>query len=131
MPLTVVLALLSALSVALPLALWLVPSLFSSTSPAHSWTPESASPQLNRTRTALLNQPAAFGLRGVPLSLTVAPLIVGGVRSILRPPTEPEPTLPALSDTLTGPAPRLLPSPVMTLSAGTVAASIPDRPSAA
>src|SRR5688572_15216641 len=73
MPLTVALALLSALSVAVPLALWFTPSSLRTMSLAHSWTPERMSLQVNRTRTALLNQPAALALRGVPSLLTVAP----------------------------------------------------------
>src|SRR5829696_5173042 len=44
---------------------------------------------------------------------------------------DPAPVLPALSETLTGPADRLEPSPVTVLSAGTVAGSMPDRPSSA
>src|SRR6266545_822145 len=70
---TVVLAVLSALSVALPLALWFAPSSVMTASPAHSCLPDSASPQVKRTRTALLNQPAALALRSVPSSLTVLP----------------------------------------------------------
>jgi hypothetical protein len=91
--------------------------------------PERASLQVNRTRTALLNHPAAFALRGDPSLLTVAPLIVGGVRSILKPVTDADPKLPALSKMVTGPAPRLEPSPVTTLSAGWVAGSIPESAS--
>ena len=45
--------------------------------------------------------------------------------------TEAEALLPALSVTLAGPAPRFPPSPVMTLLAGWVAGSMPERPSAA
>src|SRR6266511_2190804 len=126
---SVAFAALSALSVAAPLALWPAPSPARTASLAHSWTPESVSEQAKRTRTALLNQPAAFAERAVPSSLTVAPLIAGGVRSIWTPLTEPEPGLLALSEMLTGPAPRFDPSPVMVLSAGCVAGSIPDSKS--
>ncbi len=69
----------------------------------------------------------ALALRAVPSSFTVAPLMLGAVRSILMPLTEPSPTLPALSLMLTGPAPRLLPSPVTVLFAGCVARSMPDK----
>src|SRR6266511_2945803 len=112
---SVAFAALSALSVAAPLALWPAPSPARTASLAHSWTPESVSEQAKRTRTALLNQPAAFAERAGPSSLTVAPLIAGGVRSVWTPLTEPEP--------------RFDPSPVMVLSAGCVAGSIPDSKS--
>src|SRR5919199_2607257 len=104
-PLTVALAAFPALSVAVPLALWAVPSLSSTTSLAQppSGMPESRSEQVKRTRTALLNQPAALAARAVPSSLTVLPLMVGGVRSILMPLTEAGvETLPALSAMVAG-----------------------------
>src|SRR5919199_6155969 len=56
-PLTIALAAFPALSVAVPLALWAVPSLSSTASPGQVATPESTSAQVKRTRTALLNQP--------------------------------------------------------------------------
>src|SRR5919199_1104430 len=126
---TVALAVLPALSVAVPLALWVVPSLSSTASPAQppSGIPDSRSLQVKRTRTALLNHltwlptgpTVASGLRAVPSSLTVLPLMAGGVRSILMPLTEAgAETLPALSAMVAGPAPRLAPSPVIRLSAG-------------
>src|SRR5205809_85041 len=108
-PVTCVVAELAALSVAVPLADWFVPSAFRTTSLPHSWIPDSASVQLKRTRTALLNQPAMLAARAEPSSLTVLLLIVGAVRSILTPLTEPVPELPALSLMEAGPAPRLLP----------------------
>jgi hypothetical protein len=123
---SVVFAELSALSVAAPPALWFAPSPARTASLAHSCTPERASPQVKRTRTALLNQPAAFAGRDVPSSLTVAALIVGAVRSILTPLTDVEAELPALSEMVAGPAPRFEPSPLRVLSAGWVAESIPD-----
>src|SRR5439155_7254708 len=58
------------------------------------------------------------------------PLITGAPRSIWTLDTDAAVSLPALSFTVTGPAPRLRPSPVITLSAGWVAGSMPDRPSA-
>jgi len=56
------------------------------------------------------------------------PVIVGGLRSMLMPLTDPVPTLPALSAMLAE-APRLRPSLVIVLLAGWVAGSIPDSPS--
>ncbi|WP_436496774.1 hypothetical protein [Actinokineospora sp. HUAS TT18] len=54
------------------------------------------------------------------------------MRSIVTPVTDAGAlSLPALSFTVTGPAPRSRPSPVITLSAGWVAVSMPDSPSAA
>src|SRR5919199_2873998 len=95
---TVALAVLPALSVAVPLALWAVPSLSSTASPAQppSGMPDSRSLQVKRTRTALLNHltwlptgpTVASGLRAVPSSLTVLPLMAGGVREVLKPLTE-------------------------------------------
>src|SRR5438876_306443 len=107
-PATCALAVLSALSVAVPLADWFAPSVLTRTSLAHSCTPERLSAQLKRTRTALLNQPALLADRAVPSSLTVAPLIDGAVRSIMMPLTVPDPLLPALS-LIVALAPRLFP----------------------
>ena len=59
------------------------------------------------------------------------PVITGSVRSILIPFTDADAELPALSETPTGPAPRLAPSPVIALSAGTVDASTPESASLA
>src|SRR5919202_223527 len=93
-------------------------------------SPDSASEQLKRTRTALLSQPAALALRAVPSSLTAFPLMVGAVRSMLTGALEVgADTLPALSLTVAGPAFRPSPSPMIVLLGGTEAGSTPDRPS--
>ena len=124
------LARLPARSIASPSACWLAPSPFSTTSPGHVATPERASSQAKRIRTALLNQPDALAVRGEPSSLMMLPLIVGGVRSMLNAWLRPLPWLPALSFTdavAISPAP----SPVTTESAGIVVSSTPDRLSSA
>jgi hypothetical protein len=54
--------------------------------------------------------------------------VCGSVRSILIPATDADCELPALSETLAD-APRLSPSPAMTLSAGAVPGSTPERSS--
>src|SRR5437660_12876500 len=75
MPDAVALAVLPAASVAVPLALWAVPSLSSTASPGQppSGIPESTSAHVKRTRTAVLNQPAALALRAVASLLSVFP----------------------------------------------------------
>src|SRR3954447_17273288 len=112
--------------------LWLTPSPLSSLSLGQLATPDPFVPsasfgsvQEKPTMTSLLYQPAALGL------VVGAPLITGPLRSILMPLADSDVELPALSETLTGPAPRWEPSPVMTSSAGEVAGSIPDNPSMA
>src|SRR5436190_806227 len=78
----------------------------------------------NLMTTSLLYQPSALGL------VAGAPVICGPARSMSMPVTDAGPELlPALSDTVAGPAPRLRPSSVMTLSAGTVSGSTPDSAS--
>jgi hypothetical protein len=94
-----------------------------STSLGQLATPESASVQSNPTTTSPRYQPASFG------AFVGAPATTGPVRSILMPETEADETLPARSATCTGPAPRSAPSPVITLAAGTVDSSMPERPS--
>src|SRR5438093_7849785 len=89
-PETVALALLPALSVAVPLADWPLPSA-SVASAAQLWTPESASAQLKCTVTWLLSQPAAVG------EVVAAPLIVGAGVSMLIPETVVLALLPAVS----------------------------------
>src|SRR5438034_3683976 len=79
-PETVVLALLPALSVAVPLDDWPLPSA-SVASAAQLWIPESVSAQLKCTVTALLSRPAALR------EAVAAPLIVGGGLSMLIPET--------------------------------------------
>src|SRR3954470_181451 len=112
--------------------LWFMPSPLSSLSLGQLATPEPSVPsasfgsaQEKPTMTSLLYQPAALGL------VVGAPLIAGPLRSILMPLTDADFGLPALSETLAGPAPRLEPSPAITSSAGKVAGSIPDRASVA
>src|SRR5437879_10615414 len=89
-PETVVLALLPALSVAVPLDDWPLPSA-SVSSAVQLWIPESVSEQLKCTVTSLLFQPAALGV------VVAAPLIVGAVLSMLIPETVVLVLLPALS----------------------------------
>src|SRR5438445_3896276 len=89
-PETVVLVLLPALSVAVPLDDWPLPSA-SVASAAQLWIPESVSAQLKCTVTSLLYQPAALG------EVVAAPLIVGAVLSMLIPETVVLVLLPALS----------------------------------
>ncbi len=130
MPETVAVALLSALSSAVPLALWPLPSSVRTTSPGHSAIVESASEHAKRTRTALLNQPSPFALRSAPASVIVLPLIDGAVRSMFTAVLDVgSDSLPALSLTVFGPDFKPLPSPPITLLAGTVAESIPDSAS--
>src|SRR5690242_14955269 len=123
MPPTVLPALaLPARSVAASLVtLWFAPSVLSTLSLGQVATPDSASVQVKWTVTALLYQPAVFGV------VVGAPFTPGAVRSMLTE-TLPVPVLPALSlaEAL---ALRPVPSPVITLSAGAVAGSTPDRPS--
>src|SRR5438094_6025471 len=89
-PETVVLALLPALSVAVPLD-YLPTRPASVLSAAQLWIPESVSAQLKCTVTSLLYQPAALG------EVVAAPLIVGAVLSMLIPETVVLVLLPALS----------------------------------
>src|SRR5438034_10630234 len=60
----------------------------------------------------------------------IVAVVLGAWRSILIPLTDAVLELPALSETLAD-APRLSPSPVSTLSAGTVAGSTPESASSA
>src|SRR4051812_103323 len=113
-------------------ALWVTPSPLSSLSLGQLANPDPFVPsasfgsaQEKPTMTSLLYQPAALGL------VVGAPLIAGPLRSIWMPLTDADFELPALSETFTGPAPRLEPSPAITSSAGRVAGSIPDSPSVA
>src|SRR3954451_12618090 len=122
--------LLPAMSVAAALVtLWLAPSPEAETSAGQLATPEPAVPsaragsaQVKPTTTSPRYQPAAF------LPAGSASVTTGGWRSILMPPTEPVPLLPALSR-MSAEAPSLLPSPVMVLLAGWVPGSMPDSPS--
>src|SRR5207249_54953 len=78
-PETVALALLPALSVAVPVTLWLAPSALSVTSGGQLAIPESASAQVKCTVTEPPSyQPAALG------EVVAAPLIVGAVLSIVK-----------------------------------------------
>src|SRR5947209_2149865 len=77
MPPRLVVAVLPAASVAVPVALWLAPSVLRMVGLEQPWTPERASPQVKPTVTSLLYQPLALGAR------SVAPLMVGGVLSML------------------------------------------------
>src|SRR5262245_8573137 len=77
MPDTVALALLPALSTAVPVTDWLAPSVLSVWSAVTLAMPEVASLAVKCTVTALLYQPAALG------DVVAAPLIVGGVASRL------------------------------------------------
>src|SRR4051794_28416011 len=85
--------------------------------------PERLSVHEKSTVTSPEYQPAALGRVVGP------PVTTGAVRSILKPPSDVFVMLPALSATDTSPVSRLSPSPFMTLSAGTVAGSMSERPS--
>src|SRR5205814_8826258 len=84
-------------------------------------TPERLSPQVQWMTTSPLYQPLML------LAVVAAPLMLGAVLSILMPLTAAVAALPALSATVTGPAPRLVPSPLMTLTAG----QVPSTPESA
>jgi hypothetical protein len=90
MPLTVTLAVFSALSMAVPVTDWLAALVVSVVGPEQLLTPDKSSAQLKLTATSVLFQPLALaaGLR--------LPLIVGAVLSS-RTVTEPLPELPSLS----------------------------------
>src|SRR5436189_205127 len=107
---------LPALSCAAPGTCWFWPSAVRVCGPVQLATPERLSAQVKLTVTSVLFQPAgAFDV------------VVGAVRSILTGALFALVVLPArsLTEAL---AIRLAPSPVITLLAGTVAVSIPDRP---
>src|SRR5437764_244763 len=91
MPLTVAEAVLPALSLAVPVTDCAAPSLLSVVGPAQLATPDSASLHMNESVTSVLFQPAALGAGDA------APVIVGGVLSMLMPLTVAEAALPALS----------------------------------
>src|SRR4051812_1975737 len=117
---------LPARSAASPLmTLCAAPLLLTSLSLGQLAMPDRLSSQVNATRTSLCYQPSALGV------VVGAPVITGAVRSMLIPPSSADALLPALSETLTGPAPRLTPSPWMTVSSGRVAGSMPARASSA
>src|SRR2546423_139600 len=78
-------------------------------------------PQVQWMTTSPLYQPLML------LAVVAAPLMLGAVLSILVPLTAAVAALPALSATVTGPAPRLVPSPPMTLTAG----QLPSTPESA
>src|SRR5438067_1789906 len=91
MPLTVAEAVLPALSLAVPVTDCAAPSLLRVVGPAQLATAESASAQVKLTVTSLLFQPAAFAAG------EAAPVIVGGVLSMLMPLTVAEAVFPAVS----------------------------------
>src|SRR3954452_18145227 len=102
-------ALLPAMSTAWSLVrLCPAPSLVTACLSGQDATPERLSEHVYVTVIAPLYQPAAFGLG-------FEAVIDGAVRSILIPFTDADVKLPALSETLTGPAPRFAPSPATTL----------------
>src|SRR4051812_45835520 len=104
--------------------LWLAPLAAATLLVGQNAMPESVSVHTKSTVTSPLYQPAALG------AVVGLPVIVGAVRSMWMPLTDADVVLPALSAIETGPAPRSEPSPAIVVSAGCVAASIPDRPSA-
>ena len=121
MPLTVKLALLPALSVTVPVAVWLAPPAARVTSAGQVAMPAPASEQVKRIVTAPLYQPLAFA------AVVAAPLMVGLVVSILMPLTVALAVLPALSPTDWLALP-LSPSPLIVLLAGQ-APSMPESAS--
>src|SRR2546425_1800908 len=127
---------LPALSVAAPLVtLWFVPLVLMTASLGQLPIPEPAVPSARFGSVHVkctVTRPLYHGTELMVAAglVVIAPWTAGPFRSILMPLTEAAAdALPALSASVTGPAPRLLPSPVIKLSAGWVAASIPDRPS--
>ena len=121
MPATVALELFPARSATEAEAERLAPLAAIVVSAGQAATPERLSPQVQWMTTSPLYQPLTFG------AVVAAPLMLGAVLSILMPLTAAVAALPALSATVTGPAPTLAPSPVMTLTAG----QVPSTPESA